>query len=177
MGLDISAYKNIQPIDCLFDTDGEPVNPQTREPIEGDWRKFHSNCNFPDSATDIDFTKVYRASESMGFRAGSYGGYNQWREELAKLGGWPEIEIEKFGAPFKSCAASAWNATSGLFLELINFSDFEGTLGTAVSKKLLEDFRANEEKAKAIGGYFYGKYQEWTKAFEMAADNGAIYFH
>jgi len=34
MGLDVSAYKKLTKLDVLFDEDGEPVNPVTRELID-----------------------------------------------------------------------------------------------------------------------------------------------
>ena len=34
MGLDVTAYKKLSKLDALFDSDGDPVNPITREPFE-----------------------------------------------------------------------------------------------------------------------------------------------
>jgi hypothetical protein len=73
---------------------------------------------------------------------------------------------------------ACWNGAQGPFSELIHFSDCEGVIGTAVSKKLAADFAAFDEKAKAAGNErYYAKYQEWRKAFEMAANGGAVDFH
>ena len=53
-------------------------------------------------------------------------------------------------------------------------------IGSAVSAKIAKDFAEFDEKAKTIQvgsyGWFYGLYQEWRKAFEMAADGGAVNF-
>lgn len=69
------------------------------------------------------------------FRAGSYSGYNWWREILAKLVGITDIN-------------AFWIKTGGInnrkgkepFFELINFSDCEGTLPLRECKRLKKDF-------------------------------------
>lgn len=57
-------------------------------------------------------------------------------------------------------------------------SDCEGVIGPEVSAKLVKDFADFDERAKTRGGkYFYALYCDWRKAFEMAADGGAVSFH
>lgn len=172
MGLDISAYRNITKVDCVYDADGEPIHPVTGDPLE--WETdydttAYANPDFPGRAEGVEDRAVYKAAERMGFRAGSYGGYNLWREELAKLAGYES-------------AGAAWGETSGPFWELISFSDCEGTIGPVVSAKLARDFADWDERAKQHvvendDGWFYAKYQDWRRAFEMAADRGMVSFH
>ena len=176
MGLDISAYRGIEKIDCVFDEDGDPIDPATREYVDYDARAY-VNPDFPGRADGIENKGVYKAEESMGFRAGSYGGYNQWREELAKLAGYALADYTIYGTTTQRHDAGAWAATGGPFWELITFSDCEGVIGPIVSAKLAKDFQEFGERAKGIGGYFYDRYQEWRAAFEMAADNGMVRFH
>lgn len=150
MGLDVTAYKNITWL--------EPVGSE-----DDDYDLRIVAGDFAERAADIK-DGYYSYNDSHGFRAGSYGGYNEWRNELAILAG------------FES-AKDAWSKDSGPFWELINFSDCEGTLGTITCKKLLFDFKEFYAKAEKAGGYFFDLYKEWTQGMELAADNGCFCFH
>lgn len=184
MGLDITAYKKISKIDCVYDQDGEPMDPETREYIEYDFTAW-INPDFVGRADEIENKAAYSAVESFGFRAGSYSGYNAWRNELARLAGYPSVQVDRYDTGnFQSRHDhSAWNATGGPFWELICFTDCEGLIGAAVSAKLAKEFAEFDEKAKAFNcelgpaGWFYEKYKEWRTAFEMAADGGCVQFH
>ena len=157
MGLDITAYRKLKVVtNPQIDEDGELINWDTewKPGASMDW----SEENFPGRGEGIDSEKVYTWEEEYGFRAGSYSGYNRWRSEL-----------EEF-------------AIDNSFQELINFADNEGVIGTVVSKKLVKDFIENEERAieydLALGenNWWINQYRKWKKAFEMAADDGAINF-
>lgn len=155
MGLDISYQGHLRRVEC----DGGD---------DCDHWTVRLNTDFPGRTSGIPFGHFVRDDSHGGhFRAGSYGGYNVWREQLAALVGTTPDAVwndwEKFaGTPFA---------------ELINFSDCGGEIGPDVSRKLADDFAAHDEQAKAaMDGYGYGKYQEWRKAFETAADGGAVFF-
>jgi hypothetical protein len=173
MGLDITAYRNIRKLDCAVDEDGEPVSaPDCRHTV------LHINPSFPGRADEIEDGGVYAYDSMLDFRAGSYGGYNNWRDKLAALAGYPEGEYESYGSMHKSHCASCWEGAAGPFAELINFSDCEGVIGTAVAAKLHDDFNAYAEKAAAHEDpWFYDRYENWRQAFAMAADGGAVCFH
>jgi len=148
MGLDITVYRNITPVE----------NPKLDEygDLEGDVFKAYANDGFPGRAEGVENGKVYGYAETFGFPAGSYSGYNNWRNNLAKLAGYASAE-------------SVWeNVTDGPFADLINFSDCEGIIGPVVAKKLLNDFLQFDEKAKthAPNTWFYDSYKNWTKAFD-----------
>ncbi|MBN3757183.1 hypothetical protein G3N95_29870 [Paraburkholderia sp. Tr-20389] len=187
MGLDITAYRNLTKLDVVFDADGEPVDPQTRESL--DYDSYDLRCYFnPDYASraeGLEDKAVYKAEDSIGFRAGSYGGYNAWREELARLAGYPAVQVDRYntGSIQLRHDYGAWAATEGPFWELIHFSDCEGVIGPVVAAKLAKEFAEWDERAKAHsntvdrGDWFYPLYQEWRQAFEMAAQNGAVDFH
>ncbi len=180
MGLDITAYSNARKLDALYNEDGEPVDPVTREPFEdGNVTTAYLNDDFPGRADEFTHKGVYAYDEAYGFRAGSYGGYNQWREQLAILAGYPAIQTTRFGGSVEMRHdAGAWAADAGPFYELIHFSDCEGVIGTAVAAKLLKDFDDNREKAVETGDdYFLSKYDEWRTAFELAAHDGFVAFH
>jgi hypothetical protein len=185
MGLDITAYSKLTKLDCVYDADGEPIDPATRKPLDWhDYTRVYINPDFPGRADEFEHKACYAYDESHGFRAGSYGGYNDWRERLATLAEYPAVEYERVPGyePSKQLRrdAAAWQGLcEGMpFVELVNFSDCEGTIGTAVSKKLAQDFAEWDERAKAIDDTrFYERYCEWRKAFELAADSGAVHFH
>jgi hypothetical protein len=72
----------------------------------------------------------------------------------------------------------AFEVTEGPFRELLCFSDCDGVIGAQVAAKLARDFAEWDERAKALGdSWFYEKYTEWQRCFEMAADDGAVSFH
>lgn len=177
MPLDITAYTNIARIDCELDVEGEPVHPITRSPIR-DYFKAFINPDFPKQADDIEDGVVFSFVESFGFKAGSYSGYNHWREQLAELSNWKLSSYERYGKKWPSHAASAWKATEGPFWELIYFSDCEGIIGPKTSAKLHGDFVAFQHKADThLGAYFLDRYNDFAFAFEMGAKNGCVTFH
>jgi len=179
MGLDITAYESLTKIDEVKYIDGEVYN-QKLETVDYDDYDFvaHINPDFPGRADDVEDHGVYKAVGSHGFRAGSYGGYNMWRDRLAKLAGYPEGTYEQYGKDWPSHCVACWNGAQGPFAELIHFSDCEGVIGTAISKKLAADFAAFDEAAKTQEDEpFYKLYQDWQKAFTMAANGGAVSFH
>ena len=173
MGLDISYYSKLVAAvgNEGFDEDGKVKY--------GDgWFTFYKNQHFPGRADDIQDGAAYMDSYAGGFRAGSYGGYNRWREQLAELAGYELTEFDDYGRVAKCHAAACWHGAEGPFSELINFSDCEGVIGATVSAKLALDFKEFQDKAdQHCDDYFKEKYAEWRKAFETAADGGAVRFH
>lgn len=168
MGLDISAYRGLKVIGERDDENDDTINLME-----------NADC-FVARAEGVDITKGYSAEDSVSFRAGSYSGYNAWREELAKLAGYPVLlDMEYRQHPTHS--TGAWASGAGPFWELINFSDCEGTIGPVVAAKLATDFARWDARAALHKtddqGYWYQKYQAWRAAFEMASDRGAVVFH
>ena len=166
MGLDITAYKNVELVDTVSDAE------EYEEKYGDDWEKYdyiHRYQDFPDRLPPMQVNGVYRFEAKFSFRAGSYSGYNFWREQLSvmALGGKPP---------------AIWNDwarfTGKSFVELIHFSDAEGNMGTDVCKKLLKDFVNFQSLAdQHEDEWFRQKYNDWRKAFEYAADNGYVDFH
>ena len=150
MGLDVYAYSGLEIVDAERDADDGEV-------------KFYNEDFFADRAKDIVDKVVYRYETTYHFRAGSYIGYNKWRNTLAVLAGFDSD-------------LGAFEADGGPFWELIHFTDCDGTIGTAVAKKLANDFAQYEEQAKVIDDYFYDRYANFKRAFELAANNGAVRF-
>ncbi len=90
MGLDITAYSKLKKLDVVFDASGEPIDPVTREVLP--WQGYMQACvnsDFPGRAGSLEHGACYSYESSIGFCAGSYSGYNAWREALATLAGYP----------------------------------------------------------------------------------------
>ena len=163
MGLDITAYSNLK-----------RANPQPEEDYDYDTQMYvyHNSLWEKEHRGDNLETGVYDFENSFYFRAGAYSSYNRWRAELCEfaLGVVPETVWDN---------RKAYEGRP--FYELINFSDCEGTLGPKVCAKLAKEFQDFDAKAKEKysdpdDGFYY-LYQEWKRAFEMAANGGAVRFH
>lgn len=157
MGLDISVYSNVQS-DC--------------------------EARFEDGEFDI-YAKNYSGMEAQlspwedgdclsgdfahSFRAGSYSGYNIWRNQLAEL---------MLKVPAEHIWENADEYKDKPFYYLINFSDCEGVIGSDIAEILYNDFVNYEHILKDINDeYFVSKYHEWTEAFNIAKNDGCVVFH
>lgn len=155
MGLHINAYS-----DCIKLDDNSEENYLGYPNIE--YLEYR-----PQSSCDFDFS------------AGSYSGYNDFREKLAKFAGYPEIDYtDYFQRTVKSAAAYCWQiASEGPFYEIINFSDCEGIINAEKSKKLYEDFSLNLDKAELyFDSWDITIYKNFMYAFELASNNGYVEF-
>ncbi len=179
MGLDISAYSRIEKIDCVLNEHGEPVDPSSKEPLDYDsYTQLFVNNDFPGRADEIEHKGVYSFDDAGGLSAGPYSAYNRWRDDLAKMVGWPKGEYEQYGRIWESHCVACWNGAEGAFSELINFSDCEGVIGAKIAKKLADDFEAHQSRAdEHPDPSFRKKYAEFRAAFELASDAGCVQFH
>lgn len=157
MGLDIRAFKKLKEvINPQYDEDGELLDweNQWKPGVSMEW----SESVWPGKGKPLHPQAVYEWEECFEFRAGSYFGYNQWRDWLNDFAG------------------------NTAFQELIDFADNEGVIGSELSTKLYEDFCTYHDKAKeyskklTYGEWWFEKYCEWEKAFELAKDSGAVDF-
>jgi hypothetical protein len=100
------------------------------------------------------------ATETHGFRAGSYNGYNAWRRDLAR----------QFNPDTKPDLP---------FYELIWFADNEGCIGPDAAADLLADFCQHESAyaPEFHEEYFREQYADWTRAFDLASSRGLVEFH
>lgn len=156
MGLDITAYKRLAKVENpQLDEDGDVLDWNTQwRTGDMQWQEEY----WPGRSEGVDSDTVYTFEHSEDFRAGSYSGYNWWRNKLSEF------------------------ARGEAFRELVEFSDCEGVIGSVVSKKLAADFAEFEHEAKGYaekietGEYWFKMYVVWKEAFEMAADGGAVNF-
>jgi len=121
--------------------------------------------------------------DTLWFAAGSYSGYNLWREALSlvALDVPPEV---------------VWNNRSAykgkLCYELIDMADNEGAIGPATSRKLVADFDklkptvaakiSNLAECHKFGWpvqHWLRKFDEWHKAFKLVGStaDGFVIFH
>lgn len=171
MGLDITAYKGLKPLAGIEPNEHGEVPDYDTQWLPGASMEWSEKA-FPGRGKGVDASTVYEWEDRIGFHAGSYGGYGEWRDSLARFAGFP---------------SSHWvfqHDPDGPFTELLNFADNEGVIGPVVAAKLAKDFTDNEAKAveyaSALGSkgdYWLSKYREWQKAFEMAAAGGAVELH
>lgn len=161
MGLDISAYSKLKFVKC---EDGDDCWPKHE--------RLYPNPDFPAQADGLKEGCYERDADGgeIDFRAGSYSGYSAWRDSLAHFAGFPGV---------RSWTEETLKENAGKpFIELLYFSDCEGTIGPKTSAKLAADFAAHEKRAeKEMDTYEFDKYQDWKRAFEIAADGGAVCFH
>lgn len=133
----------------------EPAFPGREEPLDFQGKRF--------ACFRVDGTQ-------MGFRAGSYSGYNQWREQLC-------IAVNHITPRGVWENRDSSEVQSMPFYPLIDFSDCEGVIGSIAAQRLAGDFAKYQVRAERIGGYFLEKYNEWRRACDLAADAGFIEFH
>lgn len=173
MGLDVDVYCGLTKVEA-------PKPNADGYPEDGDCRKFYDNPDFPGRIDGIEAGAVYKYEDVDEVFCGGYGGYNGWREKLAKLAGYPTADIDRMGTGHfeQRHDAGARQAGAGPFFELINFSDCEGTIGPVAVAKLAKDFADFQPQADALDDdYFKATYAKWRKGCEMAGDNGALDFH
>jgi hypothetical protein len=180
MGLDVSAYSNLKKIDCVYDVDGEPIDKVTNDPISVPYFRVYVNYDFPGREEGVEHKSIYSYQDYFDDIGMGYGRYNAWRNYLAKIAGYPAVPVDKYktgNIQYKN-DQGAWNADSGPFWELINFSDCKGVIGPVVSKKLAKDFADYQKIVDGLSDeYFKTQYSNFRKAFEIASNDGAVDFH
>lgn len=169
MGLDVTAYNNLEYV--------EPLDWDRYEDLydlDKDVTYLQVNPHFPDSSVGVveGIYRVTEASERFGWHAGSYSGYNRFRERLAEsVGYWPS-----------DCWEDPESYMDKPFYELVNFSDCQGTLGTEACKSLYQDFVENRQAFVGLVGKddfmgFVQRYDDWTEGFRIASNNGYVDLH
>lgn len=155
MGLDIAAYRKIKQEGMSNINDVAPDG----------MVRFYPNADFPASryGSIEGGGRLYSYAEEFRFCAGSYSGYNEWRERLARMIGTTPRRV--------------WSGDKvKAFESLINFTDCEGVLCAEVCAALAGDFAKYQERANDEDEWFKELYALWHKAVEMAADDGALSF-
>jgi hypothetical protein len=127
MGLDIRAYSNIKRVENQSITNCESDN------LIKIWTdNFPDHCEFEDGYYDETHT-----TREYHFSAGSYRSYNKFRDILSYL---------IHGVPASTIWEDEYSYQSKPFVEMLNFSDCEGIIGTLFSEKLYHDFKDNRDR-------------------------------
>ena len=189
MGLDISVVTNLRPVEI-------PEDIEIWSDEYYDWERD----NFPDE--DIwnlgqvgpwgqdrygDYPPGTYVGETIdGFRAGSYSGYGEWRDTLAKV-----------GAGFAGGSKEAWHhdGENYPFEELINYSDADGYMAAPITDKLCSDFVSFDKEMEDVvdkawlkihptieldgeeKDWFLAKWNDWKNAMCSASRTGAVIWH
>jgi len=166
MGLDISYGKIVKEKELNEDLE-----------IHYDNEELIINQPFKFQLGSLKEDKAYETEMIGSFCAGSYGGYNGWRERLFSLvndGNIQEYWDKSNDLIEKYLEINLLNESEPFF-ELINFSDCEGVIGPEVSNKLHIDFETYNNLAKErMDDYDYDLYQKFMKA---TGNNKIICFH
>lgn len=173
MGLTITAY-------CGLEQILSPRLDSSADPVDTFAVRFYDAPRFLGHSEGINTARIYRYANSYEFAAGSYGMYRIWREQLARLAGYPAVDEpgsrSESGRRSHECGAIA--AGAGPFYELIHFPATHGTIGPKVSGKLAEDFsRFMCAVDVADDRTFALFYVQWFHAFTLASHSGAVQFH
>jgi hypothetical protein len=182
MGLDVTAYETVAALDP------QPPRPWTDDLYEEAIHVFsygafeHALNGLPydyeisplAGSLILDAGWYQATGETLGMRAGSYGGYNRFREALADaaLGVTPDV---------------VWNEPTAYaaspFFELIHFADNEGCLSGVACAHLAADFAEQREVVlpkwdpdDETQSWFREKYDGWQELFKLASGDGLVVF-
>jgi hypothetical protein len=176
MGLDIHAASHLQyvrpiPQGVEFDRLEEEVNRQDKCLDEVYFLLFPNDPEWKGHLAGMEpgLYEYTAATEKHGFRAGPYSYYNAWREHLSHFA----LGVEP---------STVWKDPGQFagrpFVELINFTDCDGRIGTRLAAKLAADFHAHAVKAEEFAALldgdesFIDNYRDFARAFELAAQQG-----
>ena len=159
MGLDVIAYEGI----------GKFLGDSDQYDTKDNVFLSRNPPGFSDVAPEIRHDGYYKIlGKVFRFRAGSYGGYNEWREWLSEafVGVFPK-EIWENPKKFEGKP----------FVELINFSDSEGVLGKEVCYKLKKDFE-DAVIPDTTTQYYVNIFGNFSAAFDLASSvrGGVVQF-
>lgn len=170
MGLDIVAYekagklagrdRKIRP-DGVPDYDGD-------YPGDGEIVAF-CYTGFERSLRGLEAGATYLlGGENFSFRAGSYGGYNSFRDDLSLAA------LDVVAAQVAMAPTMFYDRP---FYELIFFADNEGTIGPEAAADLAEDFEAGRSTVRPkLEEWEQEKYDLFDRAFHLAAGSGLVAF-
>jgi len=191
MGLDISAYSNIEILSV------GPYRPELEEDWDSDdgIRQDFINPHFPHAVFPFPVVedeqnyvhwKQTGTTEYHGFRAGSYSGYGLWRSTLAgTFLGTTDLYMDHRNNSDEPDWEKVYASEGKPFYELINFSDCEGVFFGPVCTKLYNDFVDNREVYIESenpypawdNDYFVSRYDDWMEAFRLGSQNGLVSLH
>lgn len=178
MGLDICAYSNImkQPEPEVQKVVGKLLAPLGEEILEVS--EVTDRCHDLEEGVYLDTFDTVQHH----FRAGSYSGYNGFRDRLSKA----LLGVE---------ASAVWEDPASFEgrpgYEMIDFSDCEGVISSSVADKLhkdlvgnrevfekhlIEEFDADNDKPFDPISLDMETYDDFIYAFKLASENGVVVY-
>jgi hypothetical protein len=163
MGLDITAYSHLRHLGQHADGQWCQHEDHIQAFAYADFLASFRDIPILDREHPFVYGGCYEETpetETLGFHAGSYGGYNRWRDHLRE-------QFNPRTLPTRP------------FYELIWFADNEGCIGPQAAGDLFMDFqgyRALYVSPSWIVGY-PDPIDDWGRAFELASHDGLIRFH
>lgn len=164
MGLDVTAHKNLRLASFKsWDEAYEWQRENERDFLEA----FVIDDSWKDRISDLEEGRFYVSEDSESFVGYSYSTHSQIRSMVCEMMGIGQDDW-KIGLLIKGSDFEEW----------LNFADNEGCMSQTTCKKLLEDFKKWEDKAKGqFDEYYFYCYENWIKTFEYASENGAVEYH
>lgn len=190
MGLDIRAYSHINIVGTAAEYN-EALEESWETPVDvnQDWISPHFPHAVPEGYEPDSYILWHYTAETEdhGFRAGSYSGYGLFRSTIAgAFLGTDDLytshtqERDDWDVVYKSVGMP--------FYELVNFSDCEGIFFGPVCEKLYQDFVTHRAEYEDYVNnrnpypaweteYFMSRYDDFTRAFDLARHDGLVSFH
>jgi hypothetical protein len=163
MGLDVRGYSNIELVGSISEEGWEVI-------CDSELIYMHPYYieEFPEATEGLQAKGLYLYGDTEDSRISSYSGYNTWRDTLSHA---------ILGVP----AETVWgdpDAFAGKpFVELINFSDCDGMMGTKVCAKLYEDFMKYNPRIDIMDeDWFVDIYEIFIMVFNLGRKNGCVEF-
>lgn len=169
MGLDVTAYSNLT--QCAADEVAAIDRDYPPDGVMNVWRYPVENSGWDARAEPFDgLCRTTGKTQKHCFYAGSYSSYSWWRDVLS---------THFYGVPAYHVWANRDDYRDLPFFELIDFSDCEGYIGATVAAKLAADFKAYRAAASSVdvGEHWLEQYENWARAFAVAARGGVVEFH
>jgi hypothetical protein len=164
MGLDVRGYSNIELVGSISEEGWEVI-------CDCDDLLYiysHNIEEFPEAAEGLQAQGLYLYEDTESGRISSYSGYGMWRDTLSRA---------ILGVP----AEEVWDDPDAFagkpFVELINFSDCDGKIGTRVCTKLYETFMKYDPRIDIMDeDWFVDIYETFIMVFNLGRKNGCVEF-
>lgn len=178
MSLRITAYSNLKPVGKHVDSGQCPEKDHVVAFCHQTFTQSFRGIPVLSIDHDNGYTflnggcfEVTDQTQRFSFHAGTHGQpgtYSVWREHLAK-------QFNPYVLPHRGIQDWEEPEPDLPFYELLWFANNEGSIGPEAAADLLVDYRQCKGVYKPMGGW--DPFDDWGRAFELAADNGLIHFH
>ena len=173
MGLCISAYTNAKLVD---------------KPSRDELGKIIEDANLTSidignskwvQADDLVMGQVYSFGKVYSRFNISYGEFGAFRNELARVLGYPAVEGESERRKYLAGAWEQWDngEQDGELAALLNFADNQGEIGNKTCRKILSDLEKMSVTRNDLSEEDNERLILLMATFKHAADGGFVQFH